>query len=130
MKIQRHGIRITEVPGVEYIHIENGTITVKHDIDADMPVTYDVTGLGRFLEALQAAHTEARVQQGLPEPQTAPRVFGEEDPIPTDVMRVRDADGDEWTRNADGLWGETTGTYSNFLDTELLSYAPLTEVPA
>lgn len=136
MKIKRHGVRITEIPGLEYIHIEQVTddrlvkvVLGFHDHPA---IGCSIAELGQLLEALQTAHTEARVMQGLPEPQRHPRVFRRGDQIPDDVTELKDTDGDEWVRSEqDGaLWSSPAlgKHYSNWPARTMLTFAPLTEV--
>lgn len=66
------------------------------------------------------------VSQDVPAMKTF-RIFGRDDPEPADVRLVKDKDGDDWYRNAAGVWtgedGSVVKTWSH-----LLIWAPLTEV--
>lgn len=127
MKVERQGVRITDVPGVKHIDVaHDGTTRITFAGVESM--IWGPAPLGVFIEALKAAHTEALHMTGQSAPAAFPRVFKQGDLIPVDVTRVRDDDGDVWVCNANGRWDETTGTYSNYLNAELLRYAPLTEV--
>lgn len=132
MKVERQGVRITDVPGVEYIHVEDGKVAVRYDF-YDTPIAYGVSELASFIEALQAAQTEAGGSPEQPAPKTgSPRVFLPGDDIPADVTRVRDVDSSIWNRSQiHGVWdGEGLGdSYQHWTRTRLLNnFAPLTEV--
>jgi hypothetical protein len=128
MKIEKRGIVITEVPGVEWIKVDSAEVQVKLTVH-EYVLHYTPETLGQFVEALTAARNAAEelVERlgGLPEP----RVFWVGESIPDDVITVVDCNDLRWRRTGAGCWALPNGRVES--DPWLLrKYGPLTEVPA
>jgi hypothetical protein len=126
MKIEKRGIVITEVPGVEWIKVDSAEeIQVKLTVH-EYVLHYTPETLGQFIEALTEARNAAQDIAGTP---TTPLVFADGDSIPDSVTKVVDCEGDTWRRIGADRW--VMGDWWRKQEPWLLSvYGPLTEVLA
>lgn len=131
MKIERQGVVITDIPGVEYIRADPGQVTIKFDTEfGGITQFWGTEELPALIEGLQAAllaevrPVTAAAKTGLP------RVFHAEDQLPADVTRVRDKDDDTWFRETDGTWSVAGGpaSYIHQSPHRMFTFAPLTEI--
>lgn len=130
MKIERQGVVITDIPGVEYIRADPGQVTIKFDREFGCITQFWGTEeLPALIKGLQVALAEVRpvtaaAKTGLP------RVFHAEDQLPADVTRVRDKDDDTWFRETDGTWSVAGGpaSYIHQSPHRMFDFVPLTEI--
>lgn len=114
MNIEKRGIRITDVPGVEYI--ETVPASADQDYDsvlimfnaADNPINFGPTELTELRDALTEAIDSFNPPKvvdkeplGLHEPGLA---WARVEDIPADITRVADRDDDRWERLPSGQW--------------------------
>jgi hypothetical protein len=108
MKIEKRGVRITAVPGLESITVEQDTystggvhILLKglsvNQREFERGTSYGIKELGELIEALQAAQQEAQQMAGMPS-----FVKDDEGPwerledIPEHITRIYDKENDSW----------------------------------
>lgn len=119
MKITKHGVTITDVPGVESIVIDSGTaaITFTH-LEGNPPLIYDLPALKELRDALSVAIRELEGVSGIASVRPdGPWDRAEE--IPDDVDRVLDCQSDLWRRNSNSVSGWSCGAAQ-----DISSYQP------
>ena len=119
MKIEHMGIRITDVPGFEYIEVQpGGTFALKSEfsaLDGDGPVSYDLTAFTQLRNALDAAleqHAKFDTAMTTPNIEQPPYAVGqaltgaEDLPVGTVVRDsgIRGAEIDDWRMMENGLF--------------------------
>jgi hypothetical protein len=115
VKIEKLGVRITDIYGAESIeitpdeHAEHGvTIKVTYAMGV---VLYGVEQFGQHIDALRSAHAEAAAMAGLPTVARGP--WSRLEDVPAEVTAVYDReddtwDGPGWVTGVDGYAGLTT----------------------
>lgn len=117
MKITKHGVTITDVPGVESIVIADGAAEITFTERA-MAYASPLPMLKEFRDALSAAIRELEGISGVASVRPdGPWDRAEE--IPDDIDRVFDCDGDDWRRNSNSFSGWSCGTVQ-----DIGSYSP------
>lgn len=125
MKIEKQGIRITEVPGVEWIEVDvNAEILIK--LPGGNVLHYTPEGLDGLIQALAGARNFAQ-EMSVPKPAT-PRTWIVDESIPEDVTTIVDRESDTWYRTKQGWATEPWDGADWAPESYLLSrYGPVTE---
>jgi hypothetical protein len=112
MKIEKLGVRITDICGAESIEItpderaEHGvTIKVTYAIGA---LLYGIEQFGQHIDALKSAHAEAAAMAGMPTVARGP--WSRLEDVPAEVTAVYDNENDLWERDGH-RWFAQTGEY-------------------
>lgn len=123
MKIEYGDMRITEVPYVAYIDVNNATCAIK--FIGLSPIVFTEYQLREF----HAAISEAVKYMEVPdvEKPTEPRSWRIGSPEPTGVTKVVDCDGDVWEAIGDGGWRLGADSLIHRWGDLLRSYGPVTE---
>lgn len=112
MKITKHGITITDVPGVESIVVENGAAEITFTDRVTSFYAFPLPMLKELRDALSAAIRELEGGSGVA-PVRPDGPWDRVEEIPDDVNRVLDCEGDFWRRNSNTVSGWTCGSWGN-----------------
>lgn len=123
MKIEYGDMRITEVPYVAYIDVNNATCAIK--FIGLSPIVFTEYQLREF----HAAISEAVKYMGAPvvEKPSEPRTWNDGDPEPDDIAAVIDCDDDVWKTIGDGDWRLGDGTLTRCWHELVRLYGPVRE---
>jgi hypothetical protein len=112
MKIEKLGVRITEICGAESIEItpderaEHGvTIKITYAIGA---LLYGIEQFGQHIDALKSAHAEAAAMAAR-SASVARGPWDRLEDVPQRVNRVWDYQDGRWDRASDGVWVDMDG---------------------
>jgi hypothetical protein len=104
VKIEKLGVRITDICGAESIeinpdeHAEHG-VTIKVTYASDV-IEFGIEQFGQHIDALKSAHAEAAAMAGMPTAARGPWARLED--VPPEVTAVYDKENDLWKRDGSG----------------------------
>ena len=120
MKIEKLGIRITELPFEQTIRTEGEDIVIEDPLNGTAR-RYSVESATALRDALTLAlmsHLQAH----------GPRSWNRLEDVPAEVGVVSDVEGDHWHRNQNAPWVNETGDYAGPVTDK--KYGPFSEIPA
>lgn len=104
MKIEKLGVRITEIHGATSIEIipdeeQKHGVTIRVTYAADV-IEFEIEEFGQHIDALKSAHAEAAAMAGMPTATRGPWARLED--VPAEVTAVYDNENDLWKRDGSG----------------------------